>query len=170
MLSEIERIHLRTANYCRTCPTKSGKCPSKSDFDWTLVRSHKKMVSLYIFLLWQNPIANSLNLYFAIKFTRHSSILLNVASEWLYILVLLLIYILWRIYVRPNSSYVRPLIGQMSCQVKYLFATLIFTTVTIYLTILLWIIIFQTLLANMLRKSIDIPFSNPYIVEKLCSK
>ena len=36
--------------------------------------------------------------------------------------------------------------------------------------ILLWIIIFQTLLANMLRKSIDIPLSNPYIVEKLCSK
>jgi hypothetical protein len=43
----------------------------------------------------------------------------------------------------------------------------IFTTVAIYLTILLWIIIFETLLANMLRKSIDIPLSNPYIVEKV---
>jgi hypothetical protein len=92
---------------------------------------------IHFFLLWQNPIANSLNLYFAIKFTRHSSILLNVAPEWLYILVLWLMYILWHIYVRPNlvmlvfvrlnSSYVRPklkVIGQMSCHVKYLFAAL----------------------------------------------
>jgi hypothetical protein len=32
------------------------------------------------------------------------------------------------VFVRPNSSYVRPklkVIGQMSCQVKYLFAALI---------------------------------------------
>jgi hypothetical protein len=121
------------------CPTKFGKCPSKSNFDRTLVRSQKKIVTLYIFLLWQNPIANSLNLHFAIKFTRHSSILLNVAPEWLYILVSWLIYILWRIYVRPNlvvlvfvrpnSSYVRPklkVIGQMPCQVKYLFAALVY--------------------------------------------
>jgi hypothetical protein len=121
----------RAANYCRTsdkCPTKFGKCPSKSNFDRTLVRSQKQFVTLYIFLLWQNPIAN---LHFAI---RHS---INVAPEWLYILVSWLIYILWRIYVRPNlvmlvfvrpsSSYVRPklkVIGQMSCQVKYLFAAL----------------------------------------------
>jgi hypothetical protein len=91
------------------------------------------------FLLWQNLIANSLNLHFAIKFTRHSSILFNVAPEWLYIHTCLVtyIYILWRIYVRPNlvvlvfvrpnSSYVRPklkVIGQMSCQVKYLFAAM----------------------------------------------
>jgi hypothetical protein len=68
------------------CPTKFGKCPSKSNFDRTLVRSQKKFVT-YTFLLWQNPIANSLNLHFAIKFTRHSSILRNVAPEWLYILV-----------------------------------------------------------------------------------
>jgi hypothetical protein len=121
------------------CPTKFGKCPSKSNFDRTLARSQKKFVT-YIFLLWQNPIANSLNLHFAIKFTRHSSILLNVAPEWQNILVSWLIYILWRIYVRPNlvvlvfvrlnSSYVRPklkVIGQMSCQVKYLFAALIST-------------------------------------------
>jgi hypothetical protein len=26
----------------RQCPTKFGKCPSKSNFDWTLVRSQKK--------------------------------------------------------------------------------------------------------------------------------
>jgi hypothetical protein len=116
------------------CLTKFGKCLSKSNFDRTMVRSQKKIVT-YIFLLWQNPIANSLNLHFAIKFTRHSSILLNVAPEWLYILVSWLIYNLWRIYVRPNlvmlvfvrpnSSYVRPklkVIGQI--QVKYLFAAL----------------------------------------------
>jgi hypothetical protein len=92
------------------CPTKFGKCPSKSNFDRTLVGSQKKIVT-YILLLWQNPIANSLNLHFAIKFTRHSSILLNVAPEWLYILVSWLIYILWRIYVRPNLVmlvFVRP--------------------------------------------------------------
>ena len=79
------------------CLTKFGKCLSKSNFDRTMVRSQKKIVT-YIFLLWQNPIANSLNLHFAIKFTRHSSILLNVAPEWLYILVSWLIYyiyILW---------------------------------------------------------------------------
>jgi hypothetical protein len=44
----------------------------------------------------------------------------------------------------------------------------IFKTVTIYLTILLWSIIFQTLLANMLRKPLT--FHSPYIVEKLYSK
>jgi hypothetical protein len=60
------------------CPTKFGKCPSKSNFDRTLVRSQKKVVTLYIFLLWQNTIANLLNLHFAITFTRHSSILLTV--------------------------------------------------------------------------------------------
>ena len=32
------------------CPTKFGKCPSKSNFDRTLVRSQKKIVT-YIFLL-----------------------------------------------------------------------------------------------------------------------
>ena len=34
------------------------------------------------------------------------------------------------VFVRPNSSYVRPklkVIGQMSCQVKYLFSALEFT-------------------------------------------
>jgi hypothetical protein len=38
------------------------------------------------------------------------------------------IYIVVLVFVRPNSSYVRPklkVIGQMSCQVKYLFAALI---------------------------------------------
>jgi hypothetical protein len=81
------------------CPTKFGKCPSKSNFDRTLVRSQKKIVTLYIFLMWQNPIANSLNLHFAIKFTRHSSILLNVAPEWLYILASWLIYISCDVYM-----------------------------------------------------------------------
>ena len=31
------------------CPTKFGKCPSKSNFDRTLVRSQKKFVTLYLF-------------------------------------------------------------------------------------------------------------------------
>ena len=31
------------------CPTKFGKCPSKSNFDRTLVRSKKYTVTLYIF-------------------------------------------------------------------------------------------------------------------------
>jgi hypothetical protein len=36
-------------------------------------------------------------------------------------------FIVVLVFVRPNSSYVRPklkVIGQMSCQVKYLFAAL----------------------------------------------
>jgi hypothetical protein len=64
------------------CPTKFGNCLSKSNFDLTLVRSQKNCHIIH-FLLWQNSIANSLNLHFAIKFTRHSSILVNVAPEWL---------------------------------------------------------------------------------------
>ena len=68
------------------CPTKFGKCPSKSSFDRTLVRSQKKL-SHYTFFAVTKSDANSLNLHFAIKFTRHSSILFNVAPEWIYILV-----------------------------------------------------------------------------------
>jgi hypothetical protein len=82
------------------CPTKFGKCPSKSNLDRTLVRSQKKIVT-YIFCC-DKIRCKFTNLHFAIKFTRHSSILLNVAPEWLYILVSWLIYILWRIYDRPN--------------------------------------------------------------------
>jgi hypothetical protein len=86
------------------CPTKFGKCPSKSNFDRTLVRSKKNTVTLYIFLLWQNPIANSLNLHFAIKFTRHSSILLNVAPEWLYMTYICLVtYIYLVTYICPTK-------------------------------------------------------------------
>jgi hypothetical protein len=85
--------HSRAANYCWTSDNVRLK----------MVRSQKKIVTLYIFLLWQNPIANSLNLHFAIKFTRHSSILLNVTPEWLYILVSWLIYILWRIRICPTK-------------------------------------------------------------------
>jgi hypothetical protein len=60
---------------------------------------HKKKLSHYtFFLLWQNPIANSPNLHFAIKFARHSSNLLNVAPEWLYILVSWLLVVL--VFVR----------------------------------------------------------------------
>jgi hypothetical protein len=88
------------------CPTKFGKCPSKSNFDRTLVRSQKKIACHIHFLLWQNPIANSLNLHFAIKFTRHSSILLNVAPEWLYILhTCLVTYIqLFQLRLSPEQS------------------------------------------------------------------
>jgi hypothetical protein len=129
------------------CPTKFGKCPSKSNFDRTLVRmsDHKKNSHITHFFA-----VTKSDLHFAIKFTRHSSILLNVAPEWLYnILVSWLIYILWRIYiyvrpnlvvlvfVRPNSGYVRPklkVIGQMSCQVKYLFAALTCVYTRLYFT------------------------------------
>jgi hypothetical protein len=41
--------------------------------------------------------------------------------------IYLVTYIVVLVFVRPNSSYVRPklkVIGQMSCQVKYLFAAL----------------------------------------------
>jgi hypothetical protein len=101
----------------------------KNVFDRTLVRSHKKNCHIHFFC------CDKIRLQ--IHSTRHSNILLNVAPEWLYILVLWLMYILWHIYVRPNlvmlvfvrlnSSYVRPklkVIGQMSCHVKYLFAAL----------------------------------------------
>jgi hypothetical protein len=129
----------RAANYCRTSDNvrlNLANVRAKVILigHWS---DHKKNCHIIHFLLWQNPIANSLHLHFAIKFTRHSSILLNVAREWLYILVSCYIYLLWRIYVRPNlvmlvsvrpnSSYVWPklkVIGQMSCQVKYLFAAL----------------------------------------------
>jgi hypothetical protein len=85
---------------------------------------HKKNCHIIHFLLWQNPIANSLNLHFAIKFTRHSSILLNVAPNgYTYLSRDLYIYISCDaayVYVRPKLK----VIGQMSCQVKYLFAAL----------------------------------------------
>jgi hypothetical protein len=132
--------NIRAANYCRTSDNvrlNLANVRAKVILIGHWSDHTKKICHIIHFLLWQNPIANSLNLYFAIKFTRHSSILLNVAPEWLYILVLWLIYILWRIYVQPNlvmlvfvrlnSSYVRSklkVIGQMSCQVKYLFAAL----------------------------------------------
>jgi hypothetical protein len=62
---------------------------------------HKKIVT-YILLLWQNLIANSLNLHFAIKFTRHSSILLITLRRNGYTYLSRdLYYILWRIYVQP---------------------------------------------------------------------
>ena len=42
--------------------------------------------------------------------------------------IYLVTYIVVLVFVLPNSSYVRPklkVIGQMSCQVKYLFAALV---------------------------------------------
>jgi hypothetical protein len=85
------------------CPTKFDKCPSKSNFDRTLVRSQKKNCHIIHFFAVTKSDCKftqySLNLHFAIKFTRHSSILLNVAPEWLYILVSWLIYFLLRIYM-----------------------------------------------------------------------
>jgi hypothetical protein len=100
------------------CPTKFGKCPSKSNFDRTLVRSQKKIVTHFFAV-----IANSLNLHFAIKFTRHSSILLTVTlcrNGYTYLSRDLYISCDVYVYVRPKLK----VIGQMSCQVKYLFAAL----------------------------------------------
>jgi hypothetical protein len=78
---------------------------SEQKLFWSDIRliTQKKIVTLYIFLLWQNPIANSLNLYFAIKFTRDSSIILNVAPEWLYILTCLVTYIYFVMYICPTK-------------------------------------------------------------------
>jgi hypothetical protein len=124
------------------CPTKFGKCPSKSNFDRTLVRSQKKICHIHFFAVKKSD-CNFTQFTFCNKIYGHSSILLNVVPEWLYILVSWLIYIwpylltysiyvrpnlVMLVFVRPNSSYVRPklkMIGQMSCQVKYLFAALV---------------------------------------------
>jgi hypothetical protein len=89
LLSGLSGLKARAANYCRTSDNvrlNLANVRAKVILigHWS---NHKKIVTLYIFLLWQNPIANSLNLHFAIKFARHSSILLNVVPEWLYILV-----------------------------------------------------------------------------------
>jgi hypothetical protein len=70
----------QAANYCRTSDNvrlNLANVRAKVILigHWS---DHKKIVTLYIFLLWQNPIANSFNLHFAIKFTRYSSILLTV--------------------------------------------------------------------------------------------
>ena len=59
------------------CPTKFGKCPSKSNFE-------QKKLSHYTFFAVTK---SDCKLHFAIKFARYSSILLNVVLEWLYILV-----------------------------------------------------------------------------------
>ena len=53
------------------CPTKFGKCPSKSNFDWTLVRSQKDCHIIHFFAVTKSDC----KLAFAI---RHSSILFNV--------------------------------------------------------------------------------------------
>jgi hypothetical protein len=130
----------RAANYCRTSDNvrlNLANVRAKVILigHWSAIT--KKIVTIYIFFAVTKSDCKFTNLHFAIKCTRHSSILLNVVPEWLYILVSWLIYILWRMYVRPNlvvlifvrpnSSYVRSklkVIGQMSCQVKYLFAAL----------------------------------------------
>jgi hypothetical protein len=72
-------LQRRAANYCRTSDNvrlNLANVRAKVILigHWS---DHKKN-GTYIFLLWQNPIANSLNLHFAIKFTRYSSILLTV--------------------------------------------------------------------------------------------
>jgi hypothetical protein len=119
------------------CPTKFGKCPSKSNFDRTLVRSHKKIVTLYIFLLWQNPIANSLNLYFAINFTRRSSIYfyLTLRRNGIHTCLVTYIYLVTCICPTKFSDVgfcltkfklcpTKIKSDLLSCQVKYLFAAL----------------------------------------------
>ena len=79
----------RAANYCRTSDNvrlNLANVRAKVILigHWS---DHKKNCHIPFFAV-KNPIANSLNLHFAIKFTRHSSIiLLNVAPEWLHILV-----------------------------------------------------------------------------------
>jgi hypothetical protein len=117
----------RAANYCRTSDNvrlNLANVRAKVILigHWS---DHKKKLSHYTFFCCDKIRLQIHSIHW------HSSILLNVAPEWLYILVLWLIYILWRIYVRPNLVvlvFVRPklkVIGQMSCQVKYLIAALL---------------------------------------------
>ena len=68
-------------SYIGQCPTKFDKCLSKNNFDRTLVRSQKNS-HMHFFAVTKSD--NIANLHFAI---RHSSIFLNIAPEWLYILV-----------------------------------------------------------------------------------
>ena len=99
-----------------------------------MVRSQKNSHMHFFAVTKSDNIANSLNLHFAI---RHSSILLNnCAGMAIHTRLVTYIYLVtyyvrlnlvMLVFVRPNSSYVRPklkVIGQMSCQVKYLFAAL----------------------------------------------
>jgi hypothetical protein len=76
------------------CPTKFGKCPSKSNFE------KKYIVTLYIFLLWQNPIANSFNLHFTIKLTSILAFYLTLRRNgYTYLSCDLYIYILCNVYM-----------------------------------------------------------------------
>ena len=88
-------VDTRAANYCRTSDNvrlNLANVRAKVILigHWS---DHKKKLSHTFFCCDKIRLQNSLNLQFAIKFTRHSSILLNVAPEWLYILVSSLIYI-----------------------------------------------------------------------------
>jgi hypothetical protein len=111
------------------CPTKFGKCPSKTNFDRTLVRS-KNILSHYTFFAVTKSDCKFTQFAFCNKIYQAWILAFYLTLRWNGYTYLSrdLYYILWRIYVRPNSSYVRPklkVIGQMSCQVKYLFAALL---------------------------------------------
>ena len=123
------RHKLRAANYCRT----SDNVP----LNLANVRA-KVILSHYTFFCCDKIRCKFTQFAFCNKITRHSSILLNVAPEWLHTCLVTYIYLVTYtvyvrpnlvvlVFVRPNSSYARPklkVIGQMSCQVKYLFAAL----------------------------------------------
>ena len=80
----------RAANYCRTSDNVRLNLAN--------VRA-KVILTLYIFFAVTKSDFKFTNLHFAIKFTRHSSILLNVAPEWLYILVSGDLYISCDVYM-----------------------------------------------------------------------
>jgi hypothetical protein len=67
----------------RQCQTKFGKCPSKSNFDWTLVRSQKNSHIIHFFAVTKSD-CKFTQFIFCYKIYGHSSILLNVVPEWLY--------------------------------------------------------------------------------------
>ena len=83
---------VRAANYCRTSDNvrrlnlANVRAKVVLIVHWSDDPITKKL-SHYTFFAVTKSDANSLNLHFAIKFTRHSSILFNIAPEWLYILV-----------------------------------------------------------------------------------
>jgi hypothetical protein len=97
----------RTANYCRTSDNVRLNLANVRAKVILIGHWSDQKICCHIiatfFCCDKTPIANSLNLHFAIKFTRHSSILLNVAPDWLYILVSWLIYILCMTKMCPTK-------------------------------------------------------------------
>jgi hypothetical protein len=73
-------------------PTKFGTCPSKSNFDRTLVRSKKYIVTLYIFFAVTKSGCKFTQFAFAIKFTLNEFELNLFVKTWIAKLIKILKY------------------------------------------------------------------------------